>query len=180
MSGTPKNGDGNPMLGPEFLTGNPGIVRLTDWRNLWFSDRKSRNFWGNSNTDAGFPNGNPNFNSEGGQGSSKGSRPWRMDSFQVAFLILKSQLFVFGNQTTSAIWIILQRKIDTHSLDHLLWESALNTMKLHHFLSLFSTWNRTRRKKYNLFHRFCQLCYSWLFDHMLKVLPSVLLVHVLT
>ncbi len=30
MSGTPKNGDGNPLLGPGFPTGNPGIVRLTD------------------------------------------------------------------------------------------------------------------------------------------------------
>ncbi len=30
MSGTPKNGGWNPFLGPEFPTGNPGIVRLTD------------------------------------------------------------------------------------------------------------------------------------------------------
>ena len=33
MSGTPKNGDGNP-------TGNPGIVRLSDSLKLGFSDRK--------------------------------------------------------------------------------------------------------------------------------------------
>ena len=30
MSGTPKNIDGNPILGPGFPTGNPGIVRPTD------------------------------------------------------------------------------------------------------------------------------------------------------
>ncbi len=30
MSGTPKNGDGNPIFGPGFPTGNPAIVRLTD------------------------------------------------------------------------------------------------------------------------------------------------------
>ena len=30
MYGTPKNGDGNPILGPGFLTGNAGIVRPVD------------------------------------------------------------------------------------------------------------------------------------------------------
>ena len=59
---TPKNGDGNSILGPWFPTGNPGIGRLTDNLKLEFSDRKPRNCWGNPNTEAGFPNGNPNFN----------------------------------------------------------------------------------------------------------------------
>ena len=29
-SGTPTNGDGNPIFGPGFPTGNPAILRLTD------------------------------------------------------------------------------------------------------------------------------------------------------
>ncbi len=65
MFGTPKNGDGNPILGPGFLNGNPGIVRITDSLKdvkLGFSDRKPRNCQRNPNTEAGFLNGNPNFN----------------------------------------------------------------------------------------------------------------------
>ena len=58
---TPKNGDGNPNLGPGFPTGNPGIVSLMDNPKLGFSDRKSRNRQGNPNSEAGFPNRNPNF-----------------------------------------------------------------------------------------------------------------------
>ena len=58
MFGTPKNGDGNPILGPGFPTGNPGIVRLMNTQ-LGISDRKPRHCWGNPNTEAGFPNGNP-------------------------------------------------------------------------------------------------------------------------
>ncbi len=82
MSRTPKNGDGNPILGPGFPT---GIFRVMDSLKLGFSGRKPRNCWGNPNTvevrlvdahpmwtstccghcvppEAGFPNGNPNFN----------------------------------------------------------------------------------------------------------------------
>ena len=62
MSGTPKNGHGNPILGPGFPTGKPVIVRLMDSLKLGVSDRKPRNCGGNPNTEAGFPNGNPNFN----------------------------------------------------------------------------------------------------------------------
>ena len=43
MSGTPKNGDGNTILGTGFQTGNPGIVRETYSLTLGFSDRKPRN-----------------------------------------------------------------------------------------------------------------------------------------
>ncbi len=62
MSGTPKNGDGNPILGPGFPFGNPGIARPQTALKLGFSDRKSRNCRGNPNNEAGFPNRNPNFN----------------------------------------------------------------------------------------------------------------------
>ena len=62
MFRTPKNGDGNPVLGPGFPTGNPRIVRPTDSLKLRFSDRKPRNCLENLNTKAGFPNENPNFN----------------------------------------------------------------------------------------------------------------------
>ena len=58
MSRTPKNGEGNPILGPGFPTGNPGIVRPTHSLKLGFSDSKPRNCQGNPNTEAGFPNGN--------------------------------------------------------------------------------------------------------------------------
>ena len=61
MSGTPKNGGGNPILGPGFPTRNPKIVRLTDSLKLEFSDRKPTICRGNPNTEAGFPNGNPIF-----------------------------------------------------------------------------------------------------------------------
>ena len=63
MSGTPKNGEGNPILQPGFLTGNPVIVRPTDNLKLGFSNRKSRNCRGNPNAEEGFPNGNQNFKS---------------------------------------------------------------------------------------------------------------------
>ena len=59
MSGIPKNGDRNPILGSGFPTGNLRIVRLTD---RFFSERKLRNCRGNPKTEAGFPNGNPDFN----------------------------------------------------------------------------------------------------------------------
>ncbi len=36
MSGTPRNGDRNPILGPGFPTGNPEIVRPTDSLELGF------------------------------------------------------------------------------------------------------------------------------------------------
>ena len=36
MSATPKNGGRNPILGPGFPTGNPGIVRLTDSLKVGF------------------------------------------------------------------------------------------------------------------------------------------------
>ena len=62
MSGTLENGDGNPILGPGFPTGNPGLVRSTDSLKLRFSDRKPRNFCGNSNIEAGFPNRHLNSN----------------------------------------------------------------------------------------------------------------------
>ncbi len=39
MSGTPKNGDRNPNLGPGFPIRNPRIARLTDSLKLGFSDR---------------------------------------------------------------------------------------------------------------------------------------------
>ncbi len=57
VSGTPKNGDGNPILGPRFPTGNPGIVRPTDSLKSRFCDRKPRICQGNQNTEAGFLNG---------------------------------------------------------------------------------------------------------------------------
>ena len=60
MSGTPKNGDRNPILEPGFPTGNPGnpgIVSRMDNLKLGFSDRKPRNCQGNLNTKAGLPNG---------------------------------------------------------------------------------------------------------------------------
>ena len=59
MSRTPKNGDGNLLLGTGFPTGNLEIVRPTDSLKLGFSHRKPKNCWGNPNTEAGFPNGNP-------------------------------------------------------------------------------------------------------------------------
>ena len=63
ISGTPKNGDGDPNLGAGFLTRNPGIVRLMDNLIVGFSERKPEKLPGNSpNSEAGFPNGNPNFN----------------------------------------------------------------------------------------------------------------------
>ncbi len=62
MCGTPKNGHGNPILGPGFLTRNTGIVRPMYNLKPGFSERKPRNCPRNPNTEAGFPNGNPNFN----------------------------------------------------------------------------------------------------------------------
>ncbi len=62
MSRAPKNGDGNQILGPWFPTGNSGNVMPTDSLKLGVSDRKPRNCWGNPNTEAGFLNGDPNFN----------------------------------------------------------------------------------------------------------------------
>ncbi len=62
MSGTTKNGDGNPDFGAGFPTGNPGIVRLMDNLKLGSSGRKPRNSSGNRNSEAGFPNANPNSN----------------------------------------------------------------------------------------------------------------------
>ena len=47
--------DGNPNL-------KAGIVRLIDNLQLGFFDRKPRNCLENPNSEAGFPNGNPNFN----------------------------------------------------------------------------------------------------------------------
>ena len=43
----------------QFL--DPGIVG-PDSLKIGFSDMKPRNCWGNPNTEAGFLNGNPNFN----------------------------------------------------------------------------------------------------------------------
>ena len=56
MSVTPKNGDGNQILGSRFATWPKDNFKLG------FSDRKPRNCWGNPNTEAGFPDGNPNCN----------------------------------------------------------------------------------------------------------------------
>ena len=65
MSRTPKNGGGNPILGPGFPNRNLGIVRPTDSLKLGFCNKKPRNHRCTreiQNTGAGFPNGNPNFN----------------------------------------------------------------------------------------------------------------------